>query len=201
MNASKAAAPSPTVAPEATLNHAREVSSDEQQAYQKEQQAYQKMVAQIAAAADGRVIVNRSESHAAVVIEHVFRSAEKEIDIITGRLHEPIYGNPAVIDAAVTFFESHPEGRMNILSEERVGEAHPMIAALHNVRDRIDLRVMSADLAKGTPFHFAVADARSFRFEPDKTKFEAYGQFGEPKTGERLRAVFNRLQSQTPAAA
>jgi hypothetical protein len=193
MSASKVAAPSLTVASEA-MSQAREVNSEELQ-------AYQKMVAQVAAAADGRVIVNRSESHAAVVIEHVFRSAEKKIDIITGRLHKPIYGNPAVIDAAVKFFEAYPDGKMNILSEERVEETHPMLAALQGVRDRIDLRVMSADLAKGTPFHFAVADSRSFRFEPDKTTFEAYGQFGEPKTGATLRAVFDRLQAQTPATA
>lgn len=75
------------------------------------------------------------------------------------------------------------------------------MAALRRSRDRIDLRVMRADLSKKTSFHFAVADSLNFRFEPDKSKFEAYGQFGEPKIGARLKRVFDQLQSQTPVAA
>ena len=161
--------------------------------------AYRNMVATVAAAADGRVIVNRSEAHAAVVIEHVIKSAKQQIDILTGELHRPIYGDDNVVASAVNFFKANPQGTMRILSERPVSEDHPFLAALASVRDRIDLRIMSA--AEKTPkFHLAVADGKSFRFEPDKNKYEAFGQFGEPVIGEKLKSAFERLHNAAPAA-
>jgi hypothetical protein len=125
-------------------------------------------------------------------------SAIQQINILTGKLHVPVYGNLKVIDAAVKFFEAHPAGRIRILSETPISPDHPFLSALAAMRDRIDLRVMSAETEKRTPFHLAVADKRSFRFEHNKHKYEAYAQFGEPRTGEKLTAAFDRLHSLAP---
>lgn len=164
-----------------------------------EMRAYRAMVAEIARAADGRVIVNRSEAHAAVVIEHIFRSAKNEIDILTGQLYEPIYSAPGVVQAAIDFLSSRPDGKVRIISEKPINESHPLIAALTKIRPSgIDRRVMTEEMEKQTPFHFAVADERCFRFEPDKKSFEAYGQFGEPGLGAKLKTTFDRLSAGLP---
>ena len=50
------------------------------------------MVAEVAAAGDGRVIMNRTEEYAAVVIENIFRHATGSVDILTGHLYDKVYG-------------------------------------------------------------------------------------------------------------
>jgi hypothetical protein len=160
-------------------------------------QEYRKIVASVAGAADGRVIVNRSGSHASVVIEHIIRAATSSLDMLTGHLHEPIYG-AAEIMIAMREFLDRPAARLRVLSEQRIADSHPIRALIACARAEVDLRVMPDPLAAITDFHFILADGRSFRFEGDKHTFEAHAQFGEQKLGERLKAVFERLFAQAP---
>lgn len=158
-----------------------------------ELEEYRSMVTAVAQSADGRVIVNRSEAHAAVVIEYVIRSAVTELSILTGNLHRPVYANPGVVDSLRTFFEKNAAANIRLLSEAPIDADHPLLAVLSQHASRVDMRVIQPDTARKILFHFIVADGRSFRFEADKTKFEALAQFGEPQIGSELKAVFDKL--------
>jgi hypothetical protein len=115
---------------------------------------------------------------------------------LTGGLHVPIYGEQCLIEAAVTFAQRG--GQIRILSEEKIRSSHPLLSELRSCGGNVETRVMSEKVTQSTRFHFAVADAQYFRLEPDKSKLNAFAQFGEPGTGKILKIAFDRLyQSST----
>lgn len=158
--------------------------------------AYRKFVAERAASADGHTFFNRSAAHAAIVIEYLFRGASREMNIMTGELHQPVYAAPAVISAAVEFLTKHPTAEIHIISEKLIDPSHPMLKGLADagLSGRVSTKLLESTVAaKMPPVHFAVADGRSFRFEPDKRLMEAVIQFGEEGIGNRLDSFFKNL--------
>ena len=155
--------------------------------------AYRRMVADIAAAGDGRVIMNRTAEHAAVVIENVFRHAKGSVEILTGHLYDGIYGVPQVLDAVDKFLSPDPSRRVCVVAEKPIDPNHPFFAAIKKHRPDFNVKLITSELEKATPFHFCVADELNFRFEPDKTKYAAHGRFGVPEIGKKLSQTFQRL--------
>jgi hypothetical protein len=162
-----------------------------------EMEDYRRLVNECAVAADGRVIFNRSPTHAAVVIENLFRVTEKEVDILTGHLFEPVFATQSLIDSAVSFLSNHKDSRLKIIHDDPIEPLHPFLAAISAAKlmERVDIRPMTPELKEATPYHFAVGDARHFRFEPSKKTFEAVAQFGEPEVGGKLKVRFDHLYS------
>jgi hypothetical protein len=160
-------------------------------------ETYRQFVAGIAKASDGTVIFNRSEAHAAIIIEYLFGASKNEVNILTGELYRPVYGAAGVVTAAIAFLEREPESKINIVSEYTIPSEHPFLKAVRAVADesRIKISVLKAAVAKQMPFHFAVSDGISFRFEPKKEVLEAMVQFGAKEVGGKLTEVFRDLQS------
>ncbi|HEX4410565.1 MAG TPA: hypothetical protein VH206_17475 [Xanthobacteraceae bacterium] len=159
-------------------------------------EAYRQFVSEVAAAADGRVIFNRSRAHAAIIIEHIFGAAQNEVNILTGQLYPTVYANDHVAQAAVAFLRRNSSARLNIVSEQQLSPTHPLLKATRAVAsDRVKVFTLKNDVAARTPFHFAVADGRSFRFEPKKAVTEAVVQFGAPDAGKKLNDLFRDLQT------
>ncbi len=154
---------------------------------------YRRLVADVASAADGTVIFNRSAEHAAVITENIFRCAQREVDVLTGHLHEPVYGQTLVVDAAIGFLRGAADRRINIISEDPISGSHALISAISaaGLADQVSCNTLPEPLRTSFPYHFAVADGRSFRFEPDEQKFEAIGQFGDDKAGSNLKQRFD----------
>jgi hypothetical protein len=164
-----------------------------------ELETYRKFVEAVAQMADGKPIFNRSPAHAAVVVEYIIGGASEKIDIITGRLYEQVYGVPTVVEAAMRFLRSQPTASMRILSEELIAPNHPLLSAIKSAgfQDRVSMKVLPKEIAASTPYHFALADSNSFRFESDKTQMEAVVQFGKDDIGRKLDITFNRLWDST----
>lgn len=160
-----------------------------------ELQAYRDFIAKVAYANDGSTVFNRNPSHAAVVIERLLSDARVRINILTGKLFRAVYAVDYVVDAAVRFLDNNSSGEIHILSEEPVDERHPLLDAIASsgLRSRLSTQVLKRDLTVATPFHFVVADGRSFRFEADKTVMEAVVQFGAPDIGQKLNLTFSNL--------
>jgi hypothetical protein len=157
---------------------------------------YRRYVIDIAKAADGKVILNRSPSHAAVVIEQIFNGATQEVVILTEDLCMPIYGVHRVIQSAIHFLRDRPGAVLRILSERQLDRTHPLLGALdkNGLLGRVELRILSEKMKQSNQFHFAVADSRCFLFEPSKDVTGAIVQFGDDKVGAKLRSVFSGLQ-------
>jgi hypothetical protein len=159
-------------------------------------EGYRRYVAEVANAADRRVIINRNPNHAGVIIEQLFRKAELEIDILTGGLYVPTYGLDPVINSATDFLRNHQAARINILSEAPIDPKHPLLGSLRgaNLFHRVRLAVIEPRVKERHPYHFALADGRHFRLQTAPGSLGAVVQFGEEKIGGQLRAIFAELQ-------
>jgi hypothetical protein len=159
---------------------------------------YRRYVTEVAKAADGKVILNRTPSHAAVIIEQIFNGATQEVVILTDDLCRPIYGVRGVIQSVIRFLRDHPGAVLRILSENPLDLEHPLLNKLEQegLLNRVERRVLTERMKQTNKFHFAVADSRCFLFEPEKDVTQAIVQFGEDKIGQRLRSVFAELQDQ-----
>jgi hypothetical protein len=178
-------------------------TSNEEKKRREQMEVYRRYVAEVAEAADGEIILNRSPEHAAIIVEYLFRRAESEVDILTLELNEIVYGEKGVIDAAMRFLQDHPSAKLNILSEKSVDKSsHPFLRALKRagLMDRVDLRVVPEWLQQEYGYNFAVADGRHFRFEKEREHFDAVVQFGEKTVGEKLRSIFHTLQHRVSAS-
>lgn len=161
---------------------------------------YRAFVEKVALERNGQLIFNRSEAHAAIVVEYLFKSAKREINILTQRLHVPVYGGGALIEAAKLFL-SNPGAQLRIISEEDIPDDHPLIAGLlkADLGKQVSRRVMNPTAAKATPFHFAVADGSCFRFEPDKRLMAAIVKFGDEDFGKKLVNRFQEVPTREAA--
>jgi hypothetical protein len=143
-------------------------------------------------------ILNRSSDHAAVIVENLFRKAHETVEIVTSELKTEVYGLPAVISAAVAFLRRNEGAAIRILSEKQLDRAtHPFFVAIaidgEHLGDQVSVRAVDAKARQTYKFNFAVADAKSYRFEESRDSFEAIVGFGHEKFATRLHNVFDVL--------
>jgi hypothetical protein len=163
---------------------------------------YRETVRRLAGERSGESFYNNSPGHAAIIFESLLGTAEHEICFITTALNPDVFGQSEVVDAAQRFL-SNGSHRMRILFEQEPNEAvstgHPFVQEI-NQHNNIEARQLPPFLVDNLPYHFAVADADSFRFEPDKSKWEASAAFGDERNGRKLQSVFDSLwESAIPA--
>jgi len=140
-------------------------------------------------------ILNRSADHAAVIIENLFRKSEHQIEILTSELKRDVYATSGVIEAAIDFLRRNDDGELRILSETKLDRnSHPFFAAIEaaQLAERVKVGTIPAN-QQDYKFNFAVADAKSFRFEESRDSFEAIVGFGHEKFANRLHIVFGTL--------
>lgn len=157
--------------------------------------AYVSLVKRLAAARDPEIISNGSTEHASVLMTEMLRHGKGAARIFSGSLNPTLYGRDEFVttlgdflvgdNSTVQILVQEDDGRINatnLLSQvnSRVG---PEIA------NRIEVRLAGAD-ARNVPFHFATVGDRFFRFEPDRSKHEAFASFGQPEHVETLKGVF-----------
>ena len=141
-------------------------------------------------------ILNRSADHAAVIVENLFRKADRIVEILTSELKTDVYAMPTVISSAIDFLRRDDGARIHILSETDLDRsAHPFLAAIDAAQfgDRLTVGIIRANTKQDYKFNFAVADAKSFRFEESRESFEAIVGFGHDKFASRLHNVFEVL--------
>ena len=155
---------------------------------------YREKVREAVAARDGRPVYNRSLEHAAIIIEEMFALAKSEVKLFTGRLNPDVYGVPSVIGKAEDFL-ADPNHKMRILVEEQIDkeslQSNPFIIGTSRL-DNLEVRCLKP--GKHDPrFHMMLVDGHSYRFEPDKTQFEAVATFGDRDTTGHLNRLFDIL--------
>jgi hypothetical protein len=165
--------------------------------------SYRKYVRSLAKACDGKIILNRSPEHAAVIVEHLFLCSESEANILTAELHPSAYGSDEVISAAIKFVHDHPAAKITILSEKAIPPTHPLLEALSGAGfiDRVEIVRVPDSLQKDYKYNFFVGDGHHFRFEKDRGYFDAVVQFGAPAIGSKLKSVFSKLKKNAQKVA
>jgi hypothetical protein len=155
---------------------------------------YKKRVEQLARLRNGEPISNGSHDHAAIIIEQMFKSAEKQVSILSGNLNARVYGRTDVVEQAKLFL-TESERRVRILLESHdplILKDHPLFERLRN-NENLSVKVVPEELREKYEYHFLVMDDDSYRFEPTKDAPTAVAAFGDKKTAENILNIFNML--------
>ncbi len=140
-------------------------------------------------------IPNRQRSHAEVLIEQIFQSAEETVRLFCGALDEKFYSRPSIQDA-VSRFLNKPNTKLYVLTEDPVTLDHPVVSRLTHISpERVQIRCLNK-VGQANASHFAVFDRIGFRYEFAHTEngdVEAVANFNEPVTAEKLIQIFDDM--------
>lgn len=157
-------------------------------------ETYKEKVKLAAEARNGDPVYNGSIDHAAVLVEAMFKYAQKEVCILSGELNARVYGRASVVEQA-NLFLADPGHKAKILVEDETcldWTNHPLLEALHD-NSNVEFKVVPQELSNRYQFHLTVMDGDSYRFEKDKSEPVAIAAFGDKKGGENMQNIFSIL--------
>lgn len=155
---------------------------------------YREKVQRLALERTGEPFFNASEDHAAIIVENMFRSAQKEVCIFTRNLAPRIYGRDASVQWAEIFLSDDSEHSLRVILREGdllTLETNPLYRAVKGARN-VSFAALDNAVHDVVESSFMVADADSYRFEPDKTKCEAVAAFNSSHA-KTLQGIFDRM--------
>lgn len=159
---------------------------------------YRQHVRTLAMRRDGQPVFNATVEHASIVIQHLFSSAERSIDILTGTLNPRVYGRDPVIKEAQLFMLTSPDSRIRIILEEDSSDIrmrHPLLVALGEFKN-VAVKFADQGVRSRYGFHFMVTDNDNYRFESDKERPAAIASFGHTEGSKNLRDAYSVLWEQ-----
>lgn len=143
-------------------------------------------------------VSNGMAVHAAVLLETMFKHAAAEMRIYTGELHQDVFGQSGIVDAAKGFL-SKPYARLRILIQKKHDLAwvhgHPLLKAINDMaapHGDLEVRFASGVYASDQANHFAVMDNDGYRFELQHENCQAVANFNEPRVAKNLLSVFDQ---------
>lgn len=162
--------------------------------------AYEAMVEGLARHKSDELISNRCSEHAAVLIKHLFLSANQSVLIFSGSLNRAVYGRREIVEAARDFIGRG--GEIRVVIQKPVAEeellTHEFLDTL--LKDcpgagaRFVVHIGGEGISKVNN-HFIVADRTAYRFEKDTTTHEAFASFNDPEIGTNLSELFKALEA------
>lgn len=161
---------------------------------------YINLVRKLSAQDSKEIISNGSTDHAAVLMSEMFRRQKGgKAYIFTGSLNPLLYCREEVLRSIKEFLESG--GKIDIIVQnepEKTSDASlngssddGLFAKIKSsgFHDRLSIRRAPSSL-ECIPYHFAVIGDKSFRFEPEKNKHEAFASFNRKEMAQTLVGKF-----------
>ena len=159
---------------------------------------YGDLIERLAAQKLNQRISNGVPAHAAILLETMFRHAEEEIRIYTGKLDGDTYAAPALIREAKRFLR-RPGTCLRVLLQERRtvewAKEQPFIKQLLDTPPGLgtfEVRCARGIYATDKAKHFSVMDGTGYRFEVDHAKTRAVANFNEPEVARDFSSAFDR---------
>lgn len=155
---------------------------------------YRVRVAARAQSRNGEPIGNSSYDHAAIIIEQMFHSANRQVSVLSGSLNARVYGRDELVDQAEFFLaQGDRSARFLVESDDpSLVKNHPLLERLRN-NGNVELRVVPKDIQKLYNYHFLVMDDDSYRFEPARGTPTAVAAFGDKETAGNFSQVFDAI--------
>ena len=158
---------------------------------------YRAKVEALAKEQQGKPLYNDSIEHAAIILQSMVSYAQRSVKLLTGELNVDAYGRRAILDEIKHFVEDESHSLQILYENEALrqrdaGEEHPFFRVVTG-KGGVELRHVPPRLQSRYDFHFIVVDGRSYRFEPNKKKFEAVAAFGDEEGGKKLEGLFSVL--------
>lgn len=157
-------------------------------------EAYKERVERLARERSGEPIYNGTIEHASIIIEVMFASANRSIDLLTGKLNARVYGTQEVVESAALCFADMTR-HMRVLIEqpdEKELAENPLYLSLSN-NENVEFRAVPREVHDIYDFHFLVMDNDSYRFESDKKKASAVAAFGDAEGAANITRIFESL--------
>ena len=164
---------------------------------------FKSYVRSVKAKRDGHPIYNASNDHASVVIENLFASANRRIDVLTGSFNPRVYGRDGVIQEAKLFLATSQDNRLRVILEndsERDRRFHPFFRACSHFPN-LEVRTVPTELQQRYGCHFVLVDNDSYRFESDKKRPSAVAAFGDDEGASTLDKAYSLLWGQCASVA
>ncbi|MBI5663783.1 MAG: hypothetical protein HZC49_01650 [Nitrospirae bacterium] len=159
-------------------------------------ESYQDIVKKCADANEDFSIPNRDKTHAAFIIENLFKKADSEMYIYTGGLYDGVYGHKSLEEEAIKFLKEKSNAKLKIAfqtppTKEEILK-NDFIKALvsdESIKDKITLYDAS-QLKLSKVNHFCVIDGKAYRYELDHETRRAIANFGDRITADKLSSIF-----------
>ncbi len=156
----------------------------------------------------GNVILNRSPDHASVLIRHLIEISTTSVLVLSGNLHPPVYDHPQVLAAMTRAIGRGVHFRILLdFCPNLVVQSIQQVQEQSRFLDQLMAATRGGELNLGTAsvrtvprfvaakynYHFVVVDESAFRFESDRSNFEAIARSDQPDFGKTLCARFNEI--------
>lgn len=158
---------------------------------------YEVFVKDLAARQDSKTFSNQSRSHALTILRNVFNTAEKYVDIFSGKLNPSVYNDKKLLESVSAFIEKG--GKVNILlqndiSPDRLKDENDFLNLMF--KNRVGGCCSVGVVTKGNHLetanvHFLVSDDRTYRVELDIINHTAVCSFQAVPVATKLRDFFN----------
>lgn len=167
--------------------------------------AYIELVNKLAESNSEDIINNSSPDHAIALFEAMFKHGNGEARVLSGRLNPLIYGDEGVIKAITSFLLRTGNSLRVVIQNvddqcsDLDGHGHlkenPLVKTLKEKLDkcfeeRVSIK-MADGLLKDLDFHFTTI-GNAFRFEPDRTKKEAFASFNQAEMTKKLNTIWDK---------
>jgi hypothetical protein len=139
---------------------------------------------------------NRDIFHAFAIIHAAFKFAQEEVLLLSHELDIALYGG-ADLGHEIRGFLGDRKGKMRILVETDISEAHPMMQLCGEFSEQVKILRIPNELQKGYEFNFMVVDDFGYRFEKDREEHAAVASFHDENLHEAvssLKAYFAFLE-------
>lgn len=139
-------------------------------------------------------IYNGTTEHAQVVIETLFRTADKDVLVLNSCINNKVFGTENTLEAADAFLNKEGASiRVLVENEPAGGWKDNLFVRKFGERKNVSIKLVPDYVKSMFDFHFTVADKASYRFEADKTKHAAIASFGDDDAGQNLASIFEKL--------
>lgn len=145
---------------------------------------------------------NSGPFHAGIVMQNLFKSAEKYVNIFAGDINGTI--SSYYIDEMGEFLTNNKNSHLTILLENEPSSTAPILSKLKyltqisNLETRIKIGVVTNKDAiikqNDSVVHFTISDDRMYRLEEDTENYFAKVNFNDPSKTLELKDIFNKLK-------
>lgn len=131
---------------------------------------------------------NRDIIHATIIVAGGFKHAKKEVNLLSHELDNKIYGLPNVVKLVEDFL-SQRDGKLNIITEKKIGSDHPLINLCDKYPNAVVKKIPDEWWQKMYSYNFMTIDDFGYRFEADRAKPSAVASFYEKEEKDTLEGL------------
>ena len=144
-------------------------------------------------------IQNSDLKHASYLLKTLFRHAESDVCIFTGKLFPGVFDDKDLRNEAIEFLRKGSDKKLKIVYQEAVRKEEitsglflSALMADEGRKGTVEVWDVKADILFDI-HHFAVMDRSAFRFELDQETRKAIANFGDKKGAENLADIFEKI--------